>query len=89
MIKRRSKNYWTDETIIENLKEIVKEKGYFPLYGELSLMKERGSITNAIDIHGGLNKFKILLGYKIHKHNGYWTEEKNIERIKTYMRDFG
>ena len=80
--------YWTDETIIDKLKVIIKVTGHFPTYAELVILK-RGDLFGAISTHGGINKFRKLLGYSISLHQQYISKSasysvqrgKNTEEI--------
>lgn len=80
-------NYWTEETIISELKKIIDETGKFP------------SVKNLEQTHGGLwgaiygKKYKIeyfqkLLGFQsIIKID--WTEEKITEELKKITEKLG
>lgn len=72
---QRSKNFWNDNTIIENLKPIIETFGYFPTQKDL-LNINRQDLIGTIRKHGGSNKFRTLLGYDLlKKPNGYWTDK--------------
>jgi hypothetical protein len=70
--------YWKDETIIKELKEIIQKIGHFPLYREI-----KSDLIHAIQNHGNINKYRLILGYKpIKQSRGYWTEENTIKELK-------
>lgn len=73
--------YWTEDKIIEELKNINQQIGHFPLYEELRQMG-KGGLARAISKHGGINKFCELFGISYKQvPDGYWTEEKCISEL--------
>jgi predicted ester cyclase len=88
-IIRVSHGYWTEETILEELKKIRDEIGHFPIYAELRDL-ERSDLAGAISTNGGINKYREMLGEEIRKlPNGYWTEEIILEELKKIGDDIG
>ena len=80
--QRKPKGYWVDETVIAELKPIIRSIGHFPTQTELQTMGRR-DLAHQISIHGGVNKFKKLMGYQITKRDdGSWTDEIIVSDLK-------
>lgn len=80
---------WTDEDIIRELKLIIKNDNHFPTDIELRKIKMR-NLSNAIAKHGGINKFRKLLGYDLPKRpNGYWTDELIVSELRNIINKCG
>ena len=62
-----------DERILEGLKTIKNEIGHFPTLTELSAIG-RSDLRSAINKHGGINRFLLLIGLKIHTQQGRDTD---------------
>ena len=60
------KGYWTENRCIEELKKIIDTTDYFPSQLDLSLINKT-DLSNAIRKHGGLVKFRDMMGYHIDK----------------------
>lgn len=76
-----SRGFWNDDTIIKDLSEIKKKIGHFPSQQELSNLK-RCDLSNQISIHGGINKFREIIGDELLKvSNGYWTDDTIIKQL--------
>lgn len=81
--------YWTDETIINELMVIIGNVGYFPTQKEFRKLN-RQDLGNAIGKHGGVNKYRKLMGYDILQHSpNYWTEEKVIIELTNISKRIG
>jgi len=81
--------YWTDEILIEELNKIISEIGYFPTKMKL-IELDKGYLCSAISQNGGINKFRILLGYKLsQKPDGYWTKENTIRELNQLIQNIG
>lgn len=81
----KNRNYWNEDTILSELKEIIQNTRKFLTYKELILCG-RNDIVHAILRHGGINKYRVLLGYNVIKKNiGYWTEDNTIKELKEYI----
>jgi len=86
MINRKHPNYWNDETIIQELKQIISIIGHFPTHKELQ--KCGNGISGAIIKYDGINKFREILGYEIiRKPSCYWTDDTIIEEIKLIIEE--
>ena len=86
---RNSPGYWTEKTIISELKIVIDELDHFPSHTELDKMS-KGGLGRAIDKHGGSNYFSEKIGYNLlHKPGGYWTEENTTSELKTVIDDLG
>ncbi len=74
---------WTKEKIIEELNSVIDCLGYFP--STAYLRNHNKSLYYAIcngRYSGKINDFRVLLGYKTHHLQKYWTEDKCIKEIK-------
>lgn len=81
--------HWTEEKIIEELEKAIDELGHFPLQKELSTTG-RGNLLGAISTHGGVNKFRELLGVEIIKApTGFWTKEQTLSELKKTIKELG
>lgn len=58
---RHHRGYWTDETIIKELKQIISEIGYFPSFDELIKMRKSDLVTKMIQ-NGGIPKYRKECG---------------------------
>lgn len=73
-------NYWTEEVVIRELKDIAKIQGYIPSHSEL---KERklSSLSSAISKYGGYKCIKEKVGYPTYeeyyniREKGTWDKE--------------
>lgn len=80
--------YWTETTIIAMLRDIVEYKHYFPTQKELFDINSQ--LVSAIGVHGGINKFRSLLGHNyLSSPTGYWTKEKIIDELKIIINILG
>lgn len=86
---QKSKHYWSDETIIKELKIVIDKIGHFPYYDELVAI-DRQDIYGAIAKNGGINKFRELLGYKPSvRPDGYWNDETIVQHLKPIEKEIG
>ena len=92
---KKPNGYWTEDTVISELKSVINELGHFPTQVE---MKEigKGNLAVAMSLHGGLNHFREKMGYDIfiswsedRKSYGYWTEENIISELKSVIDELG
>lgn len=66
-ITKKSKGYWNNETIVQNLKEVINEaNNIFPTASYLKKIK-REDLSNAIQNTGGFNFWREQLGYPVNK----------------------
>ncbi len=81
---------WNDKTIIEEIKLIINQINHFPTQNEL-LSIGRNDLNVAIARHGGLNKFKIFMGYKSkdYKIRGFWNDDNIIKEIEIIIQKNG
>lgn len=85
-ISYKPDGYWTDDNIIKELKSIISKINHFPLYNEI---REIG-LGHIVNKHGGLNKFRILLGYEIHQNSpNYWSFETTQKELKLIIEKLG
>lgn len=70
--------YWTFENTSKGLKEVIVEIGHFPTGQELIEM-DRNDLIGATTQHGGINKFRTLLGYPASFY------EKHRSKISSYL----
>lgn len=88
-IIQKPSDYWSDETIIDKLELIIDELDHFPLDRELREMN-KSDLNTAIGRHGGLNKFRVLMEYKIiKKPTGYWNEKTIINELEAMIENLG
>lgn len=81
--------YWTNESIIKKLKEVISELGHFPTHSEFKSINIRG-LEHAISEHGGFTKFRKLMGYKLlQKPRGYWNDEVIVNELKEICTNLG
>lgn len=84
-INRKNPNYWNNDTIVQELKQIIHTLCHFPTHKEL---QGYGGISNTIIKHGGINKFREILGYKIiRKPKCYWSDETIIKELKSIIEE--
>lgn len=84
--KQKSNGYWTEEIVVIELQQIIKDLGYFPSYSDFRKVN-RGDLKSAIDKLGGIIKFRKLLGYElIRKPNGHWSDEKIIIELESLVK---
>ncbi len=80
MIKRKAKGYWTTwENFEAELRPIIDKLDHFPSTNEL---RELGcsSLLTAFKYHGGAERVKEGMGYKLDKKpRGYWPIWNNLE----------
>ncbi len=77
-IEHYPKNYWSEETILKHLKDYISVHNEFPPYSRLPTQ-----LANAMNIRGGVNKFRKILGYNILSNTrGYWCEETIVTELK-------
>ncbi len=83
---QKSVGYWTEETVLKELKQILLEIHHFPTRTELEILN-RYDLLNAISRYGGsINYFREKLRYKPLKVNsGYWTEETVLKELKQIL----
>jgi len=88
--------YWENErNAIKEVKAFVEQLGYFPV-SEVFKQMGRQDLLNAMKKNGGIQKFKIDLGFpvdRIHKEEnpkGYWKEWENVKaEIDTIIEEIG
>lgn len=89
ILNRKTRNSWTDETIMIELELIIKELSHFPVERELRNMNKH-ALRNAISKHGGITRFRKLLGYKLlRKPCNYWNEKKIILELNKIIENLG
>lgn len=88
-IIKRQKNYWTEENILNELQKTIETLGYFPRIYELDKIG-KSNLRGAIIQHGGINKFRDMLGYTLAKKSaGFWTEENTKSELKKVIKNIG
>ena len=86
---KKPNNYWNDEVIIMELEPLIKELDHFPTQTELCEM-DNCNLNTAISRHGGINKFRELMGYYLlKKPNGYWNDNIIIIELKPIIEKLG
>lgn len=86
---KKSTGYWTNGTTYGELQSIINVVGHFPSSNEL-IKLNKCNLLHAVHRHGGLNKFRDLMGYKpVQNPNGYWTDETIIQELKEIISKTG
>jgi len=85
----RKRNFWTEERILIELKTAIEKIGHFPTSRELRKNK-CSDLDGQITLHGGLNGYRLLLGYELpQKPVGYWTEDRALTELKIFISEIG
>lgn len=88
-IIKKSKGFWNDTNIINELKLIIEIINHFPTEFELRNLNKR-SLAGGIYRNGGISKFQKILGYESkHKPEGYWTDENTISELEPIIKELG
>jgi len=83
----KQKGYWTDETILNELNDIINNTNNFPTHEYLESIGKK-DIVHAICNHGGINRFRKIMKYDVLKAtNGYWTEDSIIFDLKDIIKN--
>lgn len=86
-INTKSRGYWTDKAVIDELKTIIKKLNHFPTQTDLERFKNY-SLINGINRSGGYIKFRNLLGYEAsYKPDKYWNKKNTFFELKLVMKD--
>lgn len=81
--------YWSEKTITDELKVVIALLGHFPLTSELDDL-DKSDLRGAITQHGGINKFRTLMGYIPTKKSArFWTEENTMNELKKVIDKLG
>lgn len=84
---KKPNGYWTEAKAIKELKVVIDRLKHFPTKAMLKSIGKRG-LCIAINRHGGLNKFREKLGYKLSKKPiGYWTDKTIIKELKEIEKE--
>lgn len=65
--------YWTEGTIISEIKSAIEELKCFPSCSDLHKIN-KSNLANAISVHGGFLKFRELIGYPTSLQDKYKSE---------------
>ena len=84
--RRKEDGYWTEETILAEAREVIKDHGYIPPQKEMYSLG-RADLWNQLILHGGVEHFRNLLGLdSLQKPAGFWQDESNVmeevEKVK-------
>lgn len=79
-IGKKTNSYWQDFNNVEKkLREIIRDINHFPTLNELRRTRNLGLADAIANYHGGFQKVRQRLGYKlIKKEYGYWKRWKNV-----------
>lgn len=81
-------HYWSEEKIIEELHEYLKNNTNFPTRNQLKKVKP--GLIGAIDRHGGFPYFREKMNFKILKHReGFWTQDEVAKQLKEVIEKLG
>lgn len=79
---KKPNGYWTEKTILKELKIIISEIGHFPTHKEIYEINKSG-LSRVIKEHGGSAYFQDMMGYNVTKRpDGYWTNDIIIKELK-------
>jgi len=85
----QSIGYWTQEQIVNEIKEIMVVSNKFPTSNYLAIIN-RLDLQHAITKNGGYRLFRTLIGVDIpHKVDGYWTKENTLKELQDIIRQIG
>ena len=70
---KKHKGYWSEKTIIEELRQVVGYLGHFPSYNELNIMNKK-DLQSMINKSGGLIHFRERMGYNASLYLKYKSE---------------
>ncbi len=88
-MKQKRKEQWDDDRIKDRLLDIIDEIGHFPTTHELDDLG-KSYLRGAISFRGGINKYRVILGYKPkRRENGIWTEESVIGELEKIQFNLG
>ncbi len=88
-LPQKPAGYWTYENITKELQTMISELGHFPMPREFREM-DKQDLMSAIQKHGGVLKFRKLLGYDYIKvPNGYWTYDRTLHELKKIITQIG
>jgi hypothetical protein len=81
--------FWNEETIVNQLKEIIEIKKTFPTLSELQ-KENKGGLGDAIKRFGGFEFFRKKLGCGLHhRPDGYWNDSTIIPEIEKVIEQIG
>ena len=80
--KGKQKQIWSDEIILERLKNWIKKLSRCPKQKEL--LKFDVQLLRGITLNGGLEKFKTIIGEQKCKPKNYWNEQRIMEELLRY-----
>lgn len=86
IFNRKKLDYWSEETVIEELKNIIKTTNKFPTFKDLYKMK-RCDLQGAIKNFGGYRKFAIMLGFE--PKTKTYSEKRVIKEIEEIKKQLG
>lgn len=85
----KEKGYWKIEENVERELDIFMKRNQMTTLPTQAMLRNHGehSLASSIDYHGGLSKFAIRLGKKLHKRrpNGFWS---NRDALKDEIHQF-
>lgn len=81
-LPQRPGGYWTYENTLNELNKTIDKIGRFPTRDDRSKMK-LSSLFQSMNVYGGSNKFRKLLGYElIQTPKGHWNDKRIIIELK-------
>jgi hypothetical protein len=81
----RKIDYWNDDTVIEELKQYIKNNNKFPVSNDL--LGIRNDLGGAIVKYGGYRKFARILGYA--SQTLEYSEERIIKKLTELTQSLG
>jgi hypothetical protein len=85
----KENGFWSDSVIIEKLMKVKNDIGHFPTRKEL-IDVGRNDLYSAISRHGGILKFRKLLGDEpLRSPKGFWTDKTLIQDLSKIKSEIG
>lgn len=81
---RKPRGYWTEETVLQELKSILKDLGEFPTIKYIQ--NNRAELMRAIYRTQDWRYYKSKLGYEVHEK---WSKSKVLDRIQEHIQQLG
>lgn len=85
---KQKKDYWNEENIIKEVKEILTKLGHIPTQKELKDMG-RSDLLSAIDRNGGMELVYKLMNTPAKRKRNYWNKETIIAELIEIINEIG
>lgn len=82
--------YWTEQTILNELKKIIIKNNQIPTNKELRKNEKTKKLLVAMDRKGGKNVFIKKLGLKVNQEKpGFWSEAETLKKLENICEKNG